>query len=287
MFESQSSSSSPSQPSPPFRRSVWKELFAALVLILVLLASFGRVALGSTEWSTEMGTFHCYGMDDCDCSGLLSNLTMVEELNFGNISSTSGSPPKSLAEANALLKFGKEHCSDKEGDGPKGDGPDVRHGGVRPDSGPKTKYRIARALNTINDSAELDVAEFEIDPMIVCPHCAARLFPGERNKQKGLKGFFGVCCQNGDIKFDKRNAAPPEFQELLKGTNPKETELYMTHSRQYNMSLAMASFSCHNATLPSVLSDFRVQGQTFVRIGGMKAATDADAKFFQVLLKLA
>ena len=169
MFESQSSSSSPSQPSPPFRRSVWKELFAALVLILVLLASFGRVALGSTEWPTEMGTFHCYGMDDYDCSGLHSNLTMVEELNFGNISSTSDSPPKSLAEANALLKFGKEHCSDNEGDGPRG--------GVQI----KTKHRIARALNTINDSAELDVAEFEIDPMIVQPN--HQFTPHDEKKQ--------------------------------------------------------------------------------------------------------
>ena len=44
----------------------------------------------------------------------------------------------------------------------------------------------------------------------------------------------------------------------------------------------MASFTCHNSTMPGPLGDFRLQGQTFHRIGGIQATNANDAKFFQV-----
>ena len=212
------------------------------------------------------------------------------------------SPPIALFEVDAVNLFGKKHSSDFTGDGPTNEPKrnvsrpwkNTDEDGLqrwRPESEKKgtmpSTFRIARVLNTINDPTKLAVETYVVGDMVLCPYCAARLFPGELNQQQGAKGRYGICCQNGEIEFPKRKAAPPEIQNLLKGTgSPKETELYRTQSRQYNMPLAMASFSYHNATLPTVLSDFRVQGQTFVRFGGIKPATDSGAKIFQVLLNL-
>ena len=95
----------------------------------------------------------------------------------------------------------------------------VSSGGARAGSGPKPKEpdvtNIARQLNTIELDHELDVEDYVLDDMKICPHCGARLFSGELNKANGKKDRFGACCQHGTIKFPPKRPPPLAFQCLL------------------------------------------------------------------------
>jgi hypothetical protein len=83
---------------------------------------------------------------------------------------------------------------------------------------------------------------------IVCPHCQARFWPDERIN----------CCFQGSLILQEQSIPKP-FQDCILSAE------VLSHIRQYNMAMSMASVGHKNASLPD--GTFILSGKSYHRIG--------------------
>ena len=111
-----------------------------------------------------------------------------------------------------------------------------------------------------------------------CLHCGARLFGGELTPTSKY-GLFHFCCENGAVVLPPFQDVPQNLRAVVYG---EQYQKYLLHARQFNHAFGYASFKCHNATLPSVVSDMRIQGAAYTAYGDIRSTSFEDAKFIQV-----
>ena len=86
----------------------------------------------------------------------------------------------------------------------------------------------------------------------VCQFCRARFWSDENIS----------CCAKGDIHFSTDSAVPPELHELLASNH------FLTHIRQYNTAMAMASVGHDARLLSGGPSSLILSGRAFHRVPG-------------------
>jgi hypothetical protein len=102
----------------------------------------------------------------------------------------------------------------------------------------------------------------------VCPHCRAHFWKSENMS----------CCHDGDVHYETNFSVCPELIALLANSH------FMSHIRQYNMSIAMASVGHSNRSLPGICS-FILSGKPYHRIASsMLPGAGEDPKFAQIYL---
>ena len=72
---------------------------------------------------------------------------------------------------------------------------------------------------------------------VVCRHCAALHFAGERRQNGG----FTECCAQGKVALEPLGPTPPLLEALLTGDDA-DSRNFRDSIRHYNSALAMASF---------------------------------------------
>lgn len=102
----------------------------------------------------------------------------------------------------------------------------------------------------------------------MCPHCRALFWKNENFS----------CCDGGKVHFETHADVCEELVSLL--SDPQ----FMSHIRQYNMSVAMASVGHSNNSLPGICS-FILSGKAYHRISASMIPADNDVpKFAQIYL---
>lgn len=107
-----------------------------------------------------------------------------------------------------------------------------------------------------------------------CPFCQALHFAGEKHN----------CCHKGKIKLPDLGICPPEIKQLLT-TNTPQSLNFCEHIRQYNSSLAFASFGA-NIALPPGRGPyaFRIHGQVYHRTGCLHPSGDQTPSYSQLYI---
>ena len=101
---------------------------------------------------------------------------------------------------------------------------------------------------------------------ILCKHCNAKHFTGEKISNKGLS--FSDCCSHGSVKLQPMPTFPKDLLDMFNGSHVLSNDFFQ-HIRSYNNSLSFASFNANlvNFSLrrPGPFC-FKIQGQIYYQI---------------------
>ena len=103
----------------------------------------------------------------------------------------------------------------------------------------KGKYKRKQIIETnIDPLCTFDVHEHHLGVMgMICPHCGAAFF-----KEETTNGKYTTCCKNGKVKLPPLEPIPQLFQDLF-GSRTTESRNFISHARDYNNALSLASIS--------------------------------------------
>ena len=99
------------------------------------------------------------------------------------------------------------------------------------------------------------------DLSIVCSHCDALRFPGERS---------GICCNNGKVSIPSGPASPDLLLQLFSGNHPS-SQHFLKNIQQYNGLFKFTSFGANiqlmsdNNNNRAWTPNFKVLGQIYHR----------------------
>jgi hypothetical protein len=130
--------------------------------------------------------------------------------------------------------------------------------------------RLAAVIHCHEDESMEDLDEAHCTGVMdnVCPHCQARFWKTENI----------ACCNAGSIYFETDIEICAELVSLMSNSH------FMSHIRQYNMAVAMASVGHTNSTMPGICS-FILSGKPYHRISSsVHPIPGNDHKFAQIYL---
>uniref|UniRef100_A0A0D3A349 Helitron helicase-like domain-containing protein n=1 Tax=Brassica oleracea var. oleracea TaxID=109376 RepID=A0A0D3A349_BRAOL len=121
------------------------------------------------------------------------------------------------------------------------------------------------------------------NPILECPSCGALVWQSESTgrdpRTKELR--FTICCNQGQIKLPPMRQPPPVLEKLLQCKQFRET------IRVYNALLAFTSIGAnidYSVVFGRGPFTFRIQGQTYHRIGSLIPKPGLPPKYLQLYI---
>nr|VDC87942.1 unnamed protein product [Brassica rapa] len=121
------------------------------------------------------------------------------------------------------------------------------------------------------------------NPILECPSCGALVWQSESTgrdpRTKELR--FTICCNQGQIKLPPMRQPPPVLEKLLQCKQFRET------IRVYNALLAFTSIGAnidYSVVFGRGPFTFRIQGQTYHRIGSLLPKPGLPPKYLQLYI---
>lgn len=119
--------------------------------------------------------------------------------------------------------------------------------------------------------------ETDIGPMnVVCPHCGALKWKGER-------GNASMCCSDGKVRLPPLQELPELLRSLVVDSTHVHSKHFLSNARAYNSAFMMTSFGVQKeARMEGFQPTFRVQGQIYHLIGSLLPVEGAQEQFLQL-----
>ncbi|CAG7893082.1 unnamed protein product [Brassica rapa] len=147
---------------------------------------------------------------------------------------------------------------------------------------PARNHRIGRAKGKAPSDASSS-SEATNNPILECPSCGALVWQSESTgrdpRTKELR--FTICCNQGQIKLPPMRQPPPVLEKLLQCKQFRET------IRVYNALLAFTSIGAnidYSVVFGRGPFTFRIQGQTYHRIGSLLPKPGLPPKYLQLYI---
>ncbi|CAG7862673.1 unnamed protein product [Brassica rapa] len=126
-------------------------------------------------------------------------------------------------------------------------------------------------------------SEARTNPILECPSCGALVWESESTGRdpKTKELHFSICCNQGLIKLRPLRQPPPLLEKLLQYIQFCET------IRVYNALLAFTSIGAkldYSVVFGRGSFTFRIQGQTYHRIGSLIPKAGLPPKYLQIYI---
>ena len=118
-----------------------------------------------------------------------------------------------------------------------------------------------------------------------CQYCGSYNFELEKLKSRSTKTNFefAICCQRGRVNIPTTKPPPTVLKSLFAG-NDNDSKIFKKHIQSINNDLAFASLMASHVKLPPGPPVFKIQGQTYHRMGPLLPADSENPKYVSVYL---
>ena len=115
---------------------------------------------------------------------------------------------------------------------------------------------------------------------VVCQHCSAVHFPGEKGARASS---FGTCCNHGKVVLPPRRELWEPLNSLMNGSHAQSRH-FLSNIRAYNCALQLASSGAHFERLPRGVTALRVSGEVYFQLGPLQPQQGSLPKFAQLYI---